>query len=231
MPLLKTDDADLQRFVEPAVVERMLDAGAYARIREAVLAPDAWRRMPVYETFNVGPKREHRVRLLRAGDERLELLHAARIQASDFRPHFALRTRDSQEFPRAYHPTLQYTLPDENTHATFFLCKYKLPPALELVWPMDTVPIPRPESALEDAFVVCALARGRKAKRITCVHRFVYGFGEPLPIPSVCVLCGACAEHMMVCGKCGRTTYCGKACQRAHWAAHKPRCGKAFPSA
>jgi hypothetical protein len=43
-------------------------------------------------------------------------------------------------------------------------------------------------------------------------------------------LCGACGkppatgEALLRCGRCRAVSYCGPACQRAHWKAHKMNC-------
>jgi hypothetical protein len=50
-----------------------------------------------------------------------------------------------------------------------------------------------------------------------------------------CAECGVTA-HMLDSGKfrectgCGTVRYCGKACQKAHWPAHKPACKRLQPS-
>ena len=39
-----------------------------------------------------------------------------------------------------------------------------------------------------------------------------------------CAECGIRREPMQVCSQCRVARYCGVACQRAHWPAHKPEC-------
>ena len=39
-----------------------------------------------------------------------------------------------------------------------------------------------------------------------------------------CLLCSSPCEKRCVCGRCLRVAYCSKACQVAHWKAHKPSC-------
>jgi splicing suppressor protein 51 len=39
--------------------------------------------------------------------------------------------------------------------------------------------------------------------------------------------CASCAKtdvHLLLCSGCKLVSYCGKACQKAHWKAHKPSC-------
>jgi hypothetical protein len=47
-------------------------------------------------------------------------------------------------------------------------------------------------------------------------------------------LCANCtAPAALFCAKCRGAPYCGGACQKAHWSAHKPECGgppQAFPA-
>ena len=50
-----------------------------------------------------------------------------------------------------------------------------------------------------------------------------HGAAELPSLPKLrCALCGAPAPKR--CGACGGPPYCGPACQRAHWKAHKPAC-------
>jgi hypothetical protein len=51
---------------------------------------------------------------------------------------------------------------------------------------------------------------------------------------AVCCGCGARDDErgsMRKCGRCLTARYCSEACQRAHWAAHKPACVRAPPPA
>lgn len=47
------------------------------------------------------------------------------------------------------------------------------------------------------------------------------------PPPDVCARCGASAvadKKLLTCGRCKTARYCGAACQKAHWPAHKEGC-------
>ena len=46
--------------------------------------------------------------------------------------------------------------------------------------------------------------------------------------PPTCTAPGCGAPATSRCSRCMSAHYCGAACQRAHWAAHKPICGTSF---
>jgi hypothetical protein len=53
---------------------------------------------------------------------------------------------------------------------------------------------------------------------------------EQQSVASICATCGARAGQpgvrLQMCSRCKRVRYCGPQCQRAHWRAHKGKCGK-----
>jgi hypothetical protein len=54
--------------------------------------------------------------------------------------------------------------------------------------------------------------------------------GKEAAVSSACAKCGAQAGapgvQLRKCSACGKASYCGVQCQRAHWRQHKPRCSK-----
>ena len=45
--------------------------------------------------------------------------------------------------------------------------------------------------------------------------------GKPM---EVCYNCGRKSFHLLSCGRCKKTKYCDKNCQRSHWSQHKTSC-------
>mmetsp|Transcript_4499 Transcript_4499/g.17079 ORF Transcript_4499/g.17079 Transcript_4499/m.17079 type:complete len:459 (-) Transcript_4499:8-1384(-) len=52
---------------------------------------------------------------------------------------------------------------------------------------------------------------------------------DPPEVRLCCSYCGRAAERLLRCSKCQQASYCGAACQRSAWAAHKQSCQR--PSA
>jgi hypothetical protein len=85
-----------------------------------------------------------------------------------------------------------------------------------------------PKGALEGA---PALLQGRRRRRASApppappVGPFVLPAGAP---------CGSCGGDVDItadgvkCGACFRVQYCNRACQKAHWPAHRAACGVAL---
>ncbi len=46
---------------------------------------------------------------------------------------------------------------------------------------------------------------------------------QPKPSEKICSVCSK-KDNLMMCGKCKLVSYCGLACQKCHWKAHKPFC-------
>ena len=53
--------------------------------------------------------------------------------------------------------------------------------------------------------------------------KIICGMGVVTPFDTSCAWCGNPAEGLKKC-PCMRASYCGPACQRAHWALHKTQC-------
>jgi len=50
----------------------------------------------------------------------------------------------------------------------------------------------------------------------------------PCGIGRSCARCGNRNQVLMCCARCHEVSYCGRACQRAHWAQHKKECRRCF---
>ena len=49
------------------------------------------------------------------------------------------------------------------------------------------------------------------------------------PSESTCAQCGEAGGELLRCSKCRSTFYCGAACQKSHWKAHKKTCSAPAP--
>ncbi len=73
---------------------------------------------------------------------------------------------------------------------------------------------------------------GASHPETVCWQRLTRAF--PLPPPRRCDACDAAeapAAKLLTCGACKTASYCGAACQRAHWTTHKVACKAARTAA
>jgi tetratricopeptide (TPR) repeat protein len=113
--------------------------------------------------------------------------------------------------------------PDDAVHAGRLLLRIKeLPRA-----PLGPPPAASPAAVAAAAAAAAQRAMSDRERHLAAARDTLRERVPQLPsLPAArCAACGGGGAAKR-CGACGGPAYCGAACQRAHWKAHKPACGK-----